>query len=58
LRQLAGLSDDELARATHFGSEGRITLRDLIAIFAEHDVTHRRELDQLAAELAARVPQA
>ncbi len=58
LRQLAGLSDDKLARTTRFGSEGRVTLRDLIAIFAEHDVTHRQELDQLAGELAARVPQA
>ena len=52
LSLLAGLSDEQLERAARFGGEGRLTLRRLIAMFAEHDQSHRHELDQLAAELA------
>ena len=54
LRVLAGLSDEQLDRKAVFGSEGRITLRRMIDIFAEHDATHRHELDELAGELSAR----
>jgi DinB family protein len=51
-RLLSGLSDAELERKADFGSDGRLTLRRMIAIFAEHDATHRHELDELAAELS------
>jgi DinB superfamily len=51
-RLLSGLSDPELERKADFGSEGRVSLRRMIAIFAEHDVTHRHELDELAAEIS------
>ena len=55
-RLLLGLSDMALERQADFGSEGRVTLRRMIAIFAEHDATHRRELDELAAELSTSAP--
>ncbi len=52
LRILSVLSDEQLERKAVFGSEGRTTLRRMIEIFAEHDATHRRELDELTAELS------
>jgi DinB superfamily len=53
LTLLAHLSDEQLERGARFGGEGRLTLRRLIAMFAEHDRSHRQELAQLAVELAS-----
>ena len=56
LAALAALGEAALARTTRFGTIGRITLRRLIEMIAEHDATHREEIAQLLAELRAPRP--
>ena len=56
LTVLAALSEAELGRTTRFGTAGRITLRRLIEMIADHDATHREEIGQLLAELRAAGP--
>jgi len=53
VRLLARLSDEQLERSARFGGEGRVSLRRLLRLFAEHDASHRAELDRLVVELAA-----
>ena len=53
VRLLARLSDEQLERSAHFGGEGRVGLRRLLRLFAEHDASHRAELDRLVVELSA-----
>jgi DinB family protein len=56
LAALAGLTAAQLDRTTRFGAIGRITLRRLVEMIAEHDATHREEIDHLLAELRAACP--
>src|SRR5205085_1076161 len=55
LALLQGLADEQLERRAQFGGES-LTLRRLIAMFAEHDRSHGHELAELAAELAPAAP--
>ena len=53
VRLLARLSDEQLERRARFGDEGRVSLRRLLRLFAEHDASHRAELDRLVVDLSA-----
>ena len=48
---LSGATDEQLNRAGEFGSSGRITLRELAGMMAEHDAGHRGEIEELLAEI-------
>jgi len=48
---LGRATDDELARAAIQEEVGRITLADIPRMMNEHDESHRREIEELLAEL-------
>jgi hypothetical protein len=51
LHLLQSVSDEQLGRKARFGSEV-ITLRDVADMMVQHDVEHREEIAQLAADLS------
>jgi hypothetical protein len=53
VRLLGRLSDEQLERPARFASEGRVSLLRLVRLFAEHDASHRADLDQLVIDLSA-----
>ena len=53
LALLGTLNDEQLSRRARFASAGEITVRDLVAMVAKHDATHREELDALLTALRA-----
>jgi hypothetical protein len=48
---LRSLSDTQLDRRAQFGTTGTITLRQVVEMMLEHDAGHRREIEELLAQL-------
>ena len=53
---LETLSEKQLRRTAAFGDEGIVHLARFVEIVAEHDRTHRQEIDQLLAEIQPQDP--
>jgi hypothetical protein len=53
---LAGLDAPALARAARFGETGTITILRLAELMAEHDASHRGELEDLFRSLGVPAP--
>jgi uncharacterized damage-inducible protein DinB len=53
---LAGLDRAALARTARFGEQGTITVVRLAELMAEHDATHRAELEDLFRTLGVPLP--
>jgi ketosteroid isomerase-like protein len=53
---LETLSDTQLRRTAVLGDEGTVNLARFVEIVAEHDRTHRQEINELLAEIQPRDP--
>lgn len=53
---LAGLDARALARTARFGEHGTITIRRLAELMAEHDASHRGELEEMFRALGVPAP--
>ena len=56
LLMLAGLERDALARTARFGEQGTITVARLAELMAEHDASHRAELEDLFRSFGRPLP--
>jgi heme-degrading monooxygenase HmoA len=55
LEMLNTLSGEQMEQSATIGTMGVVTIRKLVEIVAEHDQSHRREIEELLAEIQARV---